>query len=397
MAEVDADAALTMYVNVGRVMEQIEELTKELPAEKKEPADNVIKALGLSNFTQIAVTGSFSGAEWTDKSFVGLKGEERGGLASLFAPKPIDDAMLKWVPKEATSFQVVRLDLPNLWDRLGELMKAAGPEAVLEFKKATSQFRKQFGMDLRKDVLAGLDDTMLVYNLPSTDDAEAETLFMLKLRDEKKVLETLDAVLKKLEAEGSDIGVKKEKLAGVEATIATVETKSAAWGAYKGWLVVSTPDGFERAIKQIKTGKKSILDNEKFAAARKSLGATGAAVSVDYHDPAALYGDFLKNAALLMIMANMAGAELPGNFLPDADKVEKYLSPGASVTWVDEKGSHCVSRSAMPGISLMAGQFNGGPVMMVAGVAFSAAMVAGLVAPAAPEVMPEVPKMPDEP
>jgi hypothetical protein len=92
-----------------------------------------------------------------------------------------------------------------------------------------------------------------------------------------------------------------------------------------------------------------------------------------------------------MIAANLAGAELPANFLPEPAKVEKFMTPGAGVTWMDEKGSHCVSRSAMPGMNLMAGQFNGGTLMITAGVGFSAAIVAGSFAEPQAEAAEELP------
>jgi hypothetical protein len=392
MAEVDGDAALAMYVDVVRMMDEARRLnnTKEQTAESKEDAERLLGVLKLDGFTQLAASAGFSGKEWVDKSFVGLKGEERKGLATFFAPKAMDEAILKWVPEEASSFQVLRLDATALWDNIREMMKAM-PEQLVEFDRTAKKFKQNFGIDLRKDVLAGLDDTLLYYNLPSTDDEAAEAVVLMKLRDEAKLTESLDAFVAKMEEMGAEIGSKKEKLAGVQATIATMDTKSVAWGAYKGWLIVSTPEGFERAVRQIKVGKKSILDNEKFVSARKNLGVTGAAVSVDFHDPAVLYTDFLKNAALLMIAANLAGAELPANFLPEPAKVEKFMTPGAGVTWMDEKGSHCVSRSAMPGMNLMAGQFNGGTLMITAGVGFSAAIVAGSFAEPQAEAAEELP------
>jgi competence protein ComGC len=60
--------------------------------------------------------------------------------------------------------------------------------------------------------------------------------------------------------------------------------------------------------------------------------------------------------------------------LPDSDDVSKYMTPGASIVWMDADGLHGSSNSAFPGAEMLGGQQVGPSLILLGGVGAAVAL-----------------------
>src|SRR5207253_58880 len=72
------------------------------------------------------------------------------------------------------------------------------------------------------------------------------------------------------------------------------------------------------------------------------------------------------------LIRQQANIDLPMNLLPETPDISQFLTPGATITWMDATGMHGASKSAFPGVQMLGGQQMS--TTSVAGVAVAAAV-----------------------
>jgi prepilin-type processing-associated H-X9-DG protein len=96
----------------------------------------------------------------------------RGILAFLDQPT-FHIRSLPPLPSGLTGFTVLSLDLAKIYDQVVELSNQSNPQGADGFIQLETAFRQQFGIELRKDLLASMGPKLSLYSQPPNADAAA--------------------------------------------------------------------------------------------------------------------------------------------------------------------------------------------------------------------------------
>jgi len=195
--------SLQLWLPEGALQRVLKEAGKGDPAEPETPEDTgpdntaIFKALGIDALGKIALEWKRTpyGAELNLQ--VRAKGEP-GGLWTLFSKDPAPRGLiLGYVPGDALSFQVTRLNIQAFWEEIPSMLEAFGPEASARFKMFLTYGAQMLQVDLGRDIVANLDSVFTSYSrLEGTEDI---TLTAWQLRDAAAI----EKALGKMFAEGS--------------------------------------------------------------------------------------------------------------------------------------------------------------------------------------------------
>jgi hypothetical protein len=166
-----------------------------------------------------------------------------------------------------------------------------------------------------------------------------------------------------------NVPVKIEKITAAKtevSTIAFVNVFSVAWGVKNGNLYVSTLGGIGGAIKQVENKSPSVVENDLYKAARAALPANVKPLSLAYANPAKLYPEYRRTIMGYLPVFRQMGVDIPMELLPDPDDVTKFMTPGASMIWMEPDGLHGAANSSFMGAEMLGGQ-QVGPTIVVAG------------------------------
>jgi hypothetical protein len=372
-------AAIASYVDVTKIVATINEgLAKvpNTPPDLKEKVPATIEALGLNGVTQLAATAGFDGKGWTAHTWIGTSGPKKGLLALLDAGT-LSEKALSFIPKDAAAFSAWKLDLHKAFTETRTVIGKVDAQAQRDFDAGIADGSKAVGFDIEKELIAPLGDEWVVYRAPLSDEGGNSFALVLPLRDG----ETLSKSLAKLEtlfnaqAGNGGIPFKIEKITAARtevSTIAFMNIFSVAWGVKNGNLYVSSLAGIGGAIKQVENKSPSIVESDLYKAARAALPADAKPVSLAYANPAKLYPEFRRTIIGYLPILRQAGVDVPMEILPDPDDVTKFMTPGASMMWMDADGLHGSSNSSFPGAEMLGGQQVGPTV--VAGAAVGVAV-----------------------
>ena len=97
----------------------------------------------------------------------------RRGILALLDQPTFNIRSLPPLPASLTGFTVMSVDFARTYDQLVGLVKQAEPDGADGFEQLEGAFRQRFGIDLRKDLLAGLGPKFSLYSRPSDPDAVA--------------------------------------------------------------------------------------------------------------------------------------------------------------------------------------------------------------------------------
>jgi hypothetical protein len=368
--------ALAVYVDLNKGLDNVKaamDKAPDLTAKDRAMVTQVFDALGIGGLTQMAMASGFDGKEWSDESFVGIKGAPQG-LISILSGEPLTAGVLNAVPKDAVFFSTIKLDLRRVFSDVRTTVGKIDPEALKAFDATLAEGNEALGLNIEQDLIGALGDESVIYRAPISDVGGNATALVQKVRD----AERLKAVLNKLEemineeSEG-EVKVDKMKVGNIEYSTLTLMQYSVAWTVHNGYLYVSSLEGLVGAVKQVDGKKPSIADSDLYKKAPAALPAGVKPTSLSYANPAKLYSELRRGIVGLLPLVRQAGIDLPANLLPDPDDVAQFMTPGAQVSWTDAEGMHSASRSAFPGAALMGG--NPGSTMTVAGVAAGTAIL----------------------
>ncbi len=373
-----ATPALTTYVDVTKVVATINEgLAKvpNTPAELKEKVPATIDALGLNSMTQVAMTAGFDGKGWTSSMYLGTNGP-RKGLLTLLDAGVLSDKILSMIPRDAAAFSAWKLDLHKAFTETRTVVGKVDAQAQKDFDAGMADAAKNLGIDVEKELIAPLGEEWALYRAPLSDEGGTSYALVVPLKDG----ETFSKAIGKLEAlfnSQPNMPVKVEKISAAKtevSTIAFVNIFSIAWGVKNGNLYVSSLAGIGGAIKQVENKSPSIVESDLYKAARAALPADAKPISLAYSNPAKLYPEFRRMIIGYLPILRQAQIEVPMEILPDPDDVTKFMTPGASMMWMEKDGLHSAGKSSFPGAEALGGQQVGPSAVAVAGVGLAFAL-----------------------
>jgi prepilin-type processing-associated H-X9-DG protein len=332
----------------------------------------VIDALGLSGLTQVAYAGGFDQKEWAEQAFVGTQGP-RAGLLTLFDGAPVSEAALAMVPKDAAAMNIGHFDMVKLLALTRDVLGKANPGALAAFEGGMAMAGKQFDLDIEKNIINALGDEWISYRGPLSDEGTHPFVLVQKLRDAAALAKTFDVLEQQVNALAQGrVKIEKMDAGTFEVTGIRLPQITLVWTIRDGHLYISNLEGITPAVEQVEKKGESIVANPGYKAVRAALPA-GKACAVTYSEPAKMYPELYRGLMTLLPFARLAGLDLPADLLPMPKKIAAFLTPGGSVSWVDDEGFHFSSRAAMPGAEAMSGQ--GSPTMVAGASAMGVAIL----------------------
>jgi len=185
-----------------RLLDRLQSLLAEQVAEDGLPVDplTVVKSLGLDAVGDVQFNLCMK-EDRADIVFqVARRGEWNRGLMVLIPPEPAPaDFRLAYVPRDAASYQVSRLDLNAFWMQVPEILRQISPEFQLQFNMAVGAAGGMMGINVNEDLFNNLD--RLIFSYACLEDDGQQFIYGLKVKDS----DAMERTLSKLFAEHSPI------------------------------------------------------------------------------------------------------------------------------------------------------------------------------------------------
>jgi hypothetical protein len=159
------DGALAVaYVNLELPVREWLPKAKELLGPLVAPAEDFVRKARLG---PDGIRGWGSTVRVEDRGFRDRTLLLDAGTAKT-APKPLTEAELRLIPAEAKTFSAFKTDFLETYDAglalAGQIADIAG--AGGQFRQALEGFQESLKLDIRKDLIAPLGDTVLLYDSP---------------------------------------------------------------------------------------------------------------------------------------------------------------------------------------------------------------------------------------
>ena len=135
-------------------------LLKEMPPSVAEDVNPVLATLGLDQAKGAALTWSPRGKGMATTFHLATP-TDRGLMAALTA-QPVDEALLKFCPKDVEAMCAVNLDMPKLWDGVMNAISQIEPRAAGDVSEALAEVEKTIGIRIRDDLLASFGEGTLI-------------------------------------------------------------------------------------------------------------------------------------------------------------------------------------------------------------------------------------------
>ncbi len=328
----------------------------KLAASRGHEFDKLTKDLGLDGLKSLVFYSGFDGeaerglVEWD------MPGP-RKGLLTLLEGKPFTLADVPPLPPDVISWSMTNFGAGAFYDTglkaAEDVAAVAAPDQVKNIKGYVKAADEALGVDLRKDILDSLDDQVVFYNSPSEGPLSLGQTAMVRVKDAKKLQDSLDQAVKGLaKALGADVTLKKKSYHGVEMREVHVTQQGfifvPSYAIYKGWLVVAPfPQQVQGYILRAKGDLAAWKPDQRVQKSLEELPKEF--ISVSYSDPRPSVKEVLSIAPLIGGTVNSftPGSKFEVGSLPNAQEATQHLFPNVSVTTDDGKTLRLETRASL--------------------------------------------------
>jgi hypothetical protein len=328
----------------------------KLAKTRDKKVSQLLDDLGLDGLKSLTFYSGFDGAAERSLTEWDMPGP-RKGLLRLAAGKNFKLADVPLLPPDALSWSMLNFDLGILYD---EALKATegivgivAPDELPKIKGALDAADQALGVNLRKDLLDSLDGQFATYTSPSEGPLSLGQTFLFKVKDAKKLQETLDQVVKGIgKATGQDISVTKKKYHGVELNMVEFRKEGfffvPTYAIHKDWLIVSYfPQQVQGYILRVTGDLPAWKPEPSTVAALDKLPKEFVSISVSDPRP---------GVKQLLALAPIAGAAINSfvkeskfdvSTIPNAQEATRHLFPNVSVVSDDGKTLRMETRASL--------------------------------------------------
>ncbi|MBL8734165.1 MAG: DUF3352 domain-containing protein [Planctomycetes bacterium] len=326
--------------------------------------ERALKAMGLRDLGTIAGTSTYVEGKSVTRG-VHVSGDAAGTAA---APRSIDMAFLKWVPKDAVSFEAGTMDISSYYDAIVRGLEAYDADLAKQVLGQLEQMEQQLGFSVSKDLFGSIGNQYISWSMPMAQMATPEVAMLLEVKDEAKLVNALKKMADLSQGaveieEGEKRGVKAYQLhinadpmGGMGFNI--FEMIQPTFAFKNGFMVIglSAMDVkrvFQRMDRE-DDPKGDIRGNKEFAAVAASIPA--GVQSVAFTDWKTNFESLYQLMTSLLTFVPMDDLPIDTALLPDAASLTKHLF--ASVSYSKTSGNVTESVATSPF----------GPEMMALGI-----------------------------
>jgi len=316
----------------------------KVAASRGKEFDKLMKDTGLDGLKSLVFYSGFDGeaerglVEWD------MPGP-RKGLLTLLNGKPFTLADVPPLPPDVISWSMTNFDSSGVYDTglkaAEDVAAIADPESVPSIKAFAKAADEALGVELRKDLLDALGDKVAMYTSPSEGPLSLGQTLLVKVKDAKKLQDSLDQAVKGLgKALNADVTLKKRTYHGVEMREVHVAQQGfifvPSYVVYKDWLVVAPyPQLVQGYILRAKGEMSAWKPNQR---TQKSLEALPKEfISISYTDPRPSVKEILSIAPLVAGTVNSftPDSKFEVGSLPNAQEATRRLFANVSATTDD--------------------------------------------------------------
>jgi len=316
----------------------------KVAASRGKEFDKLMKDTGLDGLKSLVFYSGFDGeaerglVEWE------MPGP-RTGLLTLLNGKPFTLADVPPLPPDVISWSMTNFDSSGVYDTglkaAEDVAAIADPESVPSIKAFAKAADEALGVELRKDLLDALGDKVAMYTSPSEGPLSLGQTLLVKVKDAKKLQDSLDQAVKGLgKALNADVTLKKRTYHGVEMREVHVAQQGfifvPSYVVYKDWLVVAPyPQLVQGYILRAKGEMSAWKPNQR---TQKSLEALPKEfISISYTDPRPSVKEILSIAPLVAGTVNSftPDSKFEVGSLPNAQEATRRLFANVSATTDD--------------------------------------------------------------
>ncbi len=347
--------AFDKFETGARAFVDVAAVTKLAKTRGKE-VSGLLDELGLDGLKSIVFFSGFEGS--AERSVMEMETTgTRKGLLSLLSGKPFKLGDVPPLPPDVSSWSMMNLDAAKFYDVLvpavEKIIALINPDAAAGVKDYVKGVNEFLGLDLRKDLLGTLEGQFVQYTSPSEGPLNFGQTYLLKVKDEKKLEESLELAIKSLaKLTPTEVKNKKRMYHGAEIHEIHFGQQSfplvPTYTIFKGWLVVGyypqAVHGYVcRVQKEIGAWKPGPRAEESLKALPQEF------ISVSYDDPRPSLKTLLSIAPIIAATVNNFSPEFSVDVgsLPNAQEATSHLFPNVSVTTDDGKILRVETRASL--------------------------------------------------
>jgi hypothetical protein len=330
-------------------------LVKLARAQGKEVA-KIVDDLGLGGLQGIRLYLGFDVPAERSLIEIDMPGP-RKGLLTFANSKPFQFSELPSLPDDVINFTALRLNPAGIYDtgaRTAESVAGSfSPLAVPLVYAALAKADSTVGIAIRKDLLAELGDTLVVYNSATDGQINLGTTLLLKVKDEKKVSDSLEKLVKALAGlSGAEVKVRKRSYRSAALHELYVKQQGfifvPTYAVHKGWLAISFyPQPVQGFVLRSNGEVPAWKAPPEVEASLAKMPKDFLAVSVS--DPRPTLRQVLSLVPLISgsYRAFMPETKFDVGALPNGHQATRHLFPNVMVTHDDGTTLRIQSRSSL--------------------------------------------------
>ncbi len=343
------------YLDMAGLMKKVGDLN---PA-----ADQIIGDLGLKGLTSVTMHSGFSGD--AERTVVEINTpDSRKGLLALMNKKKISLANLPPLPSDITGFSVSNFNPRSVYEG-GLVIAQAATNAFLpgaDPKEIVRQVEAVLGVKFGEDLFGTFDDLFVTYSSPAEGPFGLGSVYLFKVKDEKKLRTTLDGLFKSIPGAipfvPIEILYKKRDYRGGEIMELKVKSPQGEFSIanmtiHKGWFMLANyPQSLYGFILRSKGDLPIYKMDDKLTKALSAFPKEFTAISVS--DPRPTVTAVLAAAPPLLSLANtVLPIVLPGapifdiSTIPHAQDAVRTLFPNITITTDDGKKIRMETRASL--------------------------------------------------
>jgi hypothetical protein len=343
------------YLDIAKLFKVAEGFGEEI--------GKLIEDLGLKGLKSVTFHSGFDGPAERSVILVDIPGP-RKGLLKIVNPKTIKLADLPPMPSDLTSFSASNLDLAALYEAiLGGVeagVKIYLPNQADQIKEGIKIVENILGVKLKEELFGSFGDLVVSYSSPSEGPLGFGAVYLVKVKDAKKLQGSLDNLFKALGAlPFVPVEVKKNTYRDAELHEIHVGGPAAAGFAYlptftihKGWLALAFyPQPVQGYVLRSKGDLPAWKASPNLTKRLENFPKEFVSIAVSDPRPTLkfLFSIAPTGVALLNSLAAQfaPGAQFDVSLLPNALEVTRHLFPNITVTTDDGKKLRIETRASL--------------------------------------------------
>jgi hypothetical protein len=183
---------------------------KEAREHLEEHERKIITSLGLDGFTFAAGGLSIAEGGVRERFFLGTTGERKGLSKFLSLKGPA--AGFEVAPQDALQFVSFSIELPELYDTLLEILKAADEFQHQQTLDDIAGFEKEVGFSIKNDLFPAFGPRIWWYSALPPDGILPDGVTGFEIRDAARFDKCLQALVKRLGVEIAELDFKGRKI-----------------------------------------------------------------------------------------------------------------------------------------------------------------------------------------